>query len=121
MMSNENARLGASLGEGRLYEFDLLSAQATVLESQRAGSVDAEHCGPVELMKGAERAVDVALVAGQWRQEAPEHVIQRHVVIAGDAKHLMAGVLEARHEPAGFLELLGPGALGEFAADDHQV
>ena len=60
-------------------------------------------------------------IAGQRRQEAAKHVVERHVVVARHAEHLVAGVAKPLEEVAGFRELLGPGALREVAADDDEV
>ncbi len=39
----------------------------------------------------------------------------------GHGEHVMAGIAQALEEIAGFLELLGPRALREIAADDDEV
>ena len=74
-----------------------------------------------ELDERAQALVDEPPVASQRRQEAAQHVVQRDVVIAGHAEHLMAALAQPLEELARFPELLGPGALGEVAADDDQV
>ena len=42
-------------------------------------------------------------------------------MVARHAKHVMAGLAQPIEEGARVLELLGPRALGEIAADDNQV
>jgi hypothetical protein len=42
-------------------------------------------------------------------------------VVAGDAKHLVTMFAKPFEELARLAELLGPGALGEIAADDDEV
>ena len=42
-------------------------------------------------------------------------------MVAGHAEHLVARLAQRFEESARLLELLGPGALGEIAADDDEV
>ena len=63
-------------------------------------------------MNGHKRVVDVAPVARQRRQEAAQHVVQRDVVIAGHAEHVMTRVAQPLEEGARLLELLGPARAG---------
>ena len=93
------------------------SADAAVLEGQRARGVDAEHGDAGQLDERAQAVVDEAPVARQRRQEAAQHVVERNVVIAGHAEHLVAALAQPFEEPARLAELLGPRALGEVAAD----
>ena len=72
-------------------------------------------------MNGHKRLVDIAAIARERRQEAPKHIVERHVMIAGHAEHFMARLAQPLEELARLLELLGSGALGEVAADDDEV
>ena len=113
-----------SLGDPReslADELDLLLVDAPVLEGQRARGVDAEHRHSRKLDEGAQRLVDESAVAGERREEAAQHVVQRNIVVAGHADHLVAAVAQPFEELAGLAELLGPRALGEVAADYDQV
>ncbi len=65
--------------------------------------------------------VDETPVARKRRQESAQNVVERHIVVAGNAKHFVAGMLEPFEEPARIAELLGAGALREIAADDDEV
>ena len=56
---------------------------------------------PGSSMNGHRRVVDEAPVARQRRQEAAQHVVQRHVVIAGHAEHLVAALAQPFEELAG--------------------
>ena len=51
-----------------------------------------------KLVKRAQVVVDVAAVAGQRRQEAAQHVVERDVVIARHAEHVMARVAQPLEE-----------------------
>ena len=76
---------------------------------------------PGKLDERAQALVDEAAVARQRRQEAAKHVVQRNVVVAGHAEHLVAALAQPFEEFAGFAKLLGARALGEVAADHDQV
>jgi len=122
MVSDQNThRLARCARKGLADEFDLIGVDAAVLEGQRARGVDAEHRNSRQLDEWAQGLVDEAAVARERRQEAAEHVIQRHVVIAGHSDHIVAALAQAVEELASLAELLGPGALGEVAADDDKV
>ena len=121
MMGNEYAGRVAAARKGRSDEVHLFVADPAVLEGQRPCRVDAEHDCPVELVVGAKRVVDVALVAGQRRQETTQDVVERNIVVAGDSEDLVTGILQPGQEPAGLLELVGTRSLREIAADNHEV
>ncbi len=115
------SRIGIGPIERVADEPHLVLIDSPVLEGERTGGVDSKHRRTRDFLQRAERVVDVARVAGQRRQEAAEDVVERDVVVAGNRQHLVPGVAEPFEEAARFLELLGPGTLGEIAADDHQV
>ena len=107
--------------KGFADKLHLLLAHPSVLEGQRPGGVDAENRHARQLDERAERLVDIAAIARERRQEASKHIVQRHVMISGDAEHFMARIAQPVEELAGLLELLGSGALREVAADDDEV
>ena len=86
--------------EGLADEFDLLLAHPALLEGQRARGVDAEHGHTGQLDERAQAVVDEAPVTRQRRQEAAQHVVQRDVVVAGDAEDLVAALAQALEELA---------------------
>ena len=102
-------------------EGDLVLVDPAVLERQRARSVDPEHGKSRQLDERAQVVVDEAAIAGERRQETAKHVVERNIVVAGNSEHFVTGMLKPLEELAGLAELLGPGALGEVAADDDEV
>src|SRR5206468_9779254 len=114
-------RLAGRPGEGFANEGDLVVVDAPVLERERARRVHPEDGDARQLDEWAKRLVDEAAVARQRREEAAQNVVQRDVVIAGHAEHLVPMFPEAFEELAGFPELLGTSALREIAADDDDV
>ena len=100
---------------------NLLLVNPPVLEGQRASGVDPEHSYAGKLDERAQGLVDEAAVAGERREKTAEDVIQRHVMVAGNAEHLVAAFTQPLEKLAGLAKLLGPGALGEVAADDDEV
>jgi len=122
VVGNEHSqRIGIAAFERLPDEFQLLVADAAVLECQRPRRVDPEHGHSGKVMHRAEGLVDVALVARQRGQKAAEDVVQRDVVIAWHREHVMPGLAQPVEEFASFLELLDPRALGKIAADDDEV
>src|SRR5690348_201149 len=100
---------------------DLLLVDPSVLESQRARGVDAKYCEAGKLDEWTQIFVDESAVPRERGEEPAEHIVERHVVIAGNAKHLVTGILKPFEEAARLLELLCPGALREVAADDDEI
>ena len=98
-------RLGHA-AEAVADERHLLVADPPVLEGQRARRVDAEHGEPLALEPGAEIVVDMAPIAAQRTREALQDVVERHVVIAGDAQRRQPGRLEPVEEGAGLVEIV---------------
>jgi aminoglycoside phosphotransferase (APT) family kinase protein len=122
VVGDENAGgIGVGTLEGLLDEVHLVVADPAARKGQRASGIDPQNRRSGDLVKWAERVVDVAHVAGQRRQEAPEHVVKRNVVIAGDGKHVMPGLAKLFEKSASLLELLGARPLREIAADDDDV
>src|SRR3954463_7711944 len=113
MVRNQHPR-GVRIGarKGFANELDLLVADAPVLERERARGVDPEHSDALELEERAKRLVNEPPVARQRREETAEHVVKRHVMIAGHAKPLVIRLAQPLEEMAGLFELLGPCALG---------
>ena len=91
------------------------------LNVKRTGGVDAQHGDTPKLDERAQGLVDEAPVTGQRRQEAPQHVVQRHVMVARHPEHFVTAVAQPLEEGARIAELLGPRALGEVAADHDEV
>src|SRR5215218_8518785 len=122
MMRHQYARhIRIGPREGLADELHLVVADPPVLEGQRTGRVDPEHGDAGHLDEWAQSLVDEAAIAGERRKETAEHIVERHVVIAGNADHFVAALAEPLEELAGFLELLGPRALGEVPADYDEV
>ena len=121
VVRDEDFRHVVRLGERRPDELHLLAADPPVLEGQRAGGVYAKDSRPLDLVERAQAFVDEPFVAGQRRKEAAKDIVQRHVVIAGHAKHFMASIAKPRKESACFLELLRSGALRKIPADDDEI
>ena len=122
MVSDDDAhRLARRARECFADELDLVLVDASVLEGQRPRGVDAEHRDAGKLDERAQGLVDEAAVAGERRQEAAQHVVERNVVVAGNSEHLVTAVAQPLEELARLAELLGPRALGEVAADDDEV
>src|ERR1700747_555774 len=91
MMGDENSRcLRVNAREGFADELNLAFTDAALLEGERAGRVNAENRDAGQLDEGAQRFVDVAAIPREGRKEASKHVVERHVVIAGNAQHFMS-------------------------------
>jgi len=122
VMGDQHAhRVGRRSRKGLAAELDLVPVDPPVLESQRPRSVDPKHRHAGQFDEGAKALVDESAVPRQRRQEAAKHVVKRHVMVAGDAKHLVPVVAQALEEMAGFAELLGSGPLGEVATDHDEA
>ena len=121
MGDQHSHRLRRRPRESVANEFDLVFVHPAFLEGQRTRRIDAEHCHARELDEGTQALVDEPPIARQRRQEAPEHIVEGDVVIAGHAEHLVPALAQPFEEAARLLELLGARALGEVAADDDEV
>lgn len=96
--------------------FDLFVADATVLESERPGGVDADDGDGAVFEMRVEVRGDEALVAGEGiADEAP---VDGDVVVAGDDQ---AGERERIQKIAGCLEFFDFSALGEIAGDGEEL
>src|SRR6185369_10456837 len=83
--------------------------------------VHAQHGHPGQLDERAQGVVDEAAVARERREEATQHVVERHVVITGNSENLMPTVSKRFQELARLAELLRARALSEVAADEDEV
>ena len=96
----------------------LLPVDAAVLEGERTRGVDA---GDGDLVIGVKRLqvrADELAVLGQRREEALEHVVERHVVVAGNHDlRLRQPVQELARRP----EFVRLGALGQVAGNHHHI
>src|SRR5690606_19612093 len=110
---------GAS--ESRANEIHLLLVDAAVLESQRSGRIDPQNQRSVQLMVGTQRLVDESLVERQRRQEPPQHVVKRDVMVARHAEDVVTGIAQSLQKAACLLELPHACALCKIAADDDEV
>ena len=110
-----------SARKGIADECNLVAIDAAVLERQGASGVDPQNGEARKLNKRAEIVVDEAAIAGERRQEAPENVIERHIMVTRNAEHLVARILKPLEELARLLELVGPCALSKVAADHDKV
>src|SRR6185369_593790 len=70
--------------EGFANELHLLLVDPPVLECEGTSGVHAQHGHPGQLDERAQGVVDEAAVARERREEATQHVVERHVVITGN-------------------------------------
>lgn len=100
------------------HALDLAGGDVPSVDGEGACGVDADNGEFVVLIKRFEVVADVAAVSCEWQKKTREHVVEGHVVIAGDND---ARTWKALKEFAGLTELRGAGALCEITGDDGEV
>ena len=99
----------------------LVMIDPPVLDRQRPRGVDAQDRDFGILVEGTEIMADIAAIAAQRRHEAAHDIVERHVMIARHDQRLEPRGVQATKPGGGLAELVDASALGEVAADDHQV
>ena len=80
-------------------EVDLVLVDPSFLEGKRTRRVDPKHSEPGEFDERTKILVDETPVASERGQEAAQDIVERHIVIARNAEHFVARMLQPFEEP----------------------
>ena len=97
---------------------DLNGVQPAAAEGERSGAVQAERDDFRVDEHRLQIVGDEAAISGQGPEEAPCHIVERHIVIA---RHDQAGTRQRLKKVARLGELTGACALGEISGHGDEI
>ncbi len=117
VMRYDHFKTRAGVREPVIEILELVQRDAAIFPRERAGGVQTDDKQVGVFVQGILVSGDVTMVAAEWRQEAPDYVVERDVVIARDNETRERQLIQ---KFSGFGKLGASGALGKIAAHNHQ-